>query len=188
MWEFFLTKFKLVKFKLNSQKTNYFLSSKDVVVPKKQAGRKFGGADVEENDVSGETSRITTTSNAGKKPSLKIGIVLPRQIFQQRRYQVRNDEKSEKTYLYNYKRSHISFLLIKFHFFHFFVAKKCCFSAFHNRFRNLIFVFLALREVVNFSKCHNLCWLLLSHTNTKFIPPCIFTIPCSKLCIKIGAY
>ena len=88
MFHLFLSRLEVFKFEFNFKNKNCF-SSKDVVIPKKQSGRRYGGTDVEENDVSEGTSRVSTTSNAGKKPSLKIGIVLPRQIFQQRRYQVR---------------------------------------------------------------------------------------------------
>lgn len=69
----------------------------------KTSSRRFGGTDAQETDDASKSlspspsstsssgtsaSGSEATSNVGKKPALKIGIVLPKQIFQQRRYQV----------------------------------------------------------------------------------------------------
>ena len=71
---------------------------KDNTDGKKSSGRQNGGYEISEDGSRSNSGGQKASGEAGKKPSLKIGIVLPRQIFQQRRYQVgkRSPKKKKK--------------------------------------------------------------------------------------------
>jgi hypothetical protein len=76
---------------MNTVATIFFKTPLQPDVDRKPSGRRYEGSeDVDSTSRPYDTTSASASSasSLGKKPTLKIGIVLPKQIFQQRRYQV----------------------------------------------------------------------------------------------------
>ena len=67
---------------------------KDEIEAKRSSGLSKDGYDTSQDGLRPNNGGPKSSGESGKKPALKIGIVLPRQIFQQRRYQVKKGKIS----------------------------------------------------------------------------------------------